>query len=208
GTPIANNLDNLTAGVAAAGVVEIEQDTQGPTLQQGPATLHEHGEVTPALISPHTPLFVSGHVALAPLGQPALALVPDPAPPAAPSLNADLGADLNPNPLHTTLMGSFHGVGGIQFADEVPENLAAEVPSGQNVQEPTIILEHAMPNEAVFPHAPPIQPFAPVQAMPAVDVDAQPFVPVIDNNPVQQPLLRSLYGFDGIQFEDEGDEDH
>ncbi|KAG8739268.1 hypothetical protein FRC10_005830 [Ceratobasidium sp. 414] len=69
-----------------------------------------------------------------------------------PALNVDLNVDLNLNPAQPTLMGSFHGIGGIQFAGEVP---------------------------------------------------------VADDNPVQQPLLRSLWGFEDIQFGNEGeDEDY
>ncbi|KAG8737083.1 hypothetical protein FRC10_008593 [Ceratobasidium sp. 414] len=193
------------AGVAAAGVVaEVGQDAQGPTFQREPTTLDEQSEAIPALISPGAPPLVSGHVAPAPSGPLALALVPVPAPPVAPSSNVDLDIDLNPSPAQSTLTGSFYGTGGIQFADGMPE-LVAAIPAGHDVQEPTILQEDTMPNEAAPPHTPVFQPFAPVQVMPAGDVGVQPFVLVVDDNPVQQPLLRSLRGFEGIQFEDEGE---
>ncbi|KAG8720158.1 hypothetical protein FRC08_001048 [Ceratobasidium sp. 394] len=55
-------------------------------------------------------------------------------------------------------MGSLHGIGGVQVEEnEVPENLAAVVPAGQNSQEPMVLLEDAMPNQVAFPDAPFVQ---------------------------------------------------
>ncbi|KAG8737082.1 hypothetical protein FRC10_008592 [Ceratobasidium sp. 414] len=115
------------AGIATARVVaEVEQDTQGP--------LDEQGEVIPTQVLPHTPLLAAGHVASAPPVAPAPALVSASAQLIAPVFNVHPGAKPNSNPAQTTLTGSFYGIGGIQFVDEVPENLAAGVPNGQNVQ--------------------------------------------------------------------------
>ncbi|KAG8711497.1 hypothetical protein FRC08_015806 [Ceratobasidium sp. 394] len=205
----ANNSNNPPAGVVAAAVVaQGEQNAQELTFLPEPVVLHEQGEIVPALIPPHVPPPAPGHIGPATSVLPMLALAP------APALNVDLGVNLNvdPNldPAHTALIGSLHGIRGIQVAeDEVPENLAAVVPVGQNGQEPVILLEHAMANQVAFPHAPFVQPVVFVQAMPtatAVAV-AQPAVPAANNNPGHQPLLRSLHGFEGIQFEDEGDDE-
>ncbi|KAG9095496.1 hypothetical protein FRC06_009747 [Ceratobasidium sp. 370] len=199
GTPTTNSLNNPMAGVVA----EADQDSQGSIPQPEPAALHGQVEVTPVLLAPHTPLLVSEHAAPAPFVLPAPAPMPAPALLATPVGNTNLNINLNPNAAQPTLMGSLQGVGGIQFTDdEVPENPAAEVPAGQNIQEPIILPGHIMSDEAAFPHAPFVQPFA---AVPAVDVVVQPFVPVAGDNPVQQPLLRSLRGFEDIQFEDEGE---
>ncbi|KAG8737081.1 hypothetical protein FRC10_008591 [Ceratobasidium sp. 414] len=207
-TPITNNLNNPTTGAAAVdGVAHVEQDAQELNSQPGPAVLNGQDEATLALIPSHTPLVEPGHIAPAPPALPALVPAPAPALPAVPTPNVNLDPNPDLNPTQSTLLGSFQGVGGIQFADNgVPENLVDEVPTGQDVQEPIILLEHAVPNEVAFPHAPFVQPFALVQAVPAVAV-AQPFMPVANNNPVQQPLLRSLRGFEGIQFEGEGEDE-
>ncbi|KAG8728545.1 hypothetical protein FRC10_004856, partial [Ceratobasidium sp. 414] len=137
--------------------------------------------------------------------------------PVVPTPNADPGVDMgtnpNANPAQPTPMGSLHDVGGIQLANQMPENLAPEIPARQNVQEPTILLEHTVPNRTAPPHSLFVQPFAPVQTVPAVAMDvavtvavvAQPFVPAANDNPAQQPLLCSLCGFQGTQFEDENE---
>ncbi|KAG8737080.1 hypothetical protein FRC10_008590 [Ceratobasidium sp. 414] len=203
-TPI-TNWNTQMVGVVAVGVVA--QDTQGPASQPEPVIVHGHGEAIPNLVPSNTPLLAFGHAASAPLIPPVLALEPIFALPVAPASNVDpdvdMGANTNTNPTQSTLMGSFHGVGGIQFADGVP--------AGQNDQEPMTLLDHAMPNQVAFPHPPLIQLFAVVQAAPAVTaaVVVQPFVPAANDNPVQQPLLRSLRGFEGIEFEGENEsEDH
>ncbi|KAG8728234.1 hypothetical protein FRC10_005200, partial [Ceratobasidium sp. 414] len=115
---------------AAAGVVaQVEQGAQGPTFQPESAP-HEQGEVIPDLISPHAPLLGPGHIASAPSVLSALALAPAPALPVVPAANVDLNVNPNPNPAQPALLGSLHGVGGIQFAeDEVPGDLVAEVPA-------------------------------------------------------------------------------
>ncbi|KAG9088286.1 hypothetical protein FS749_002271 [Ceratobasidium sp. UAMH 11750] len=194
----ANNSNNPSAEVVATAVVtQGEQSTQESTFHPEPVVLHESGEFVPALISLHTLLFVLVSVTL--VGR---ALGVD--------LDVNLDVDPDPNPAHTTLMGSLHGIGGVQDAEnEVPENLAAVVPAGQNSQEPMVLLEHAVPDQVAFPHAPFAQPFVPVQAMPAATAVAvaQPAAPAANNNPGHQPLLRSLHGFEGIQFEDEGDDE-
>ncbi|KAG9095213.1 hypothetical protein FRC06_010017 [Ceratobasidium sp. 370] len=183
------------AEVAVAGVIaQVEPDTQGPIFQPEP-TPHAQGEVIPDLISPHTPLPTPGHISPAPL-------VPTSALPIAPTPNVDLNVNPNPNPAQPVLLGSFYGVGGIQF-DEVPENLDAEVPAGPNIQEPIILPEHGMPNEAAFSQAPFVQPLVPMQAMPAVAMVVQ----VADDILVQEPLLGSFHGFEAIQFGDGGEDE-
>ncbi|KAG8743724.1 hypothetical protein FRC10_011506 [Ceratobasidium sp. 414] len=195
---ITNDSNNPIAGVAAAGVVaDAEQVTAGSTPQPEPAALHGQDEVIPVLVSLHGPLLASGDIMPV---LPPLAPVPAHAPPAEPVANIALNPNLNPNAAPPTL-GSLHGIGGIQFADnEMPENPADGAPAGQNDQEPTIVPEHVVPNQAAPPPAPFVQPLAP--AMPAVV--AQPLGPVADDNPA---LLRSLHGIEGIQFEDESEDD-
>ncbi|KAG8732226.1 hypothetical protein FRC10_001152 [Ceratobasidium sp. 414] len=196
------------AGAAAASVVtQVEPDTQGPIpIFQPEPTLHEQGEVVPNPISPHAlpPEPEPGHLAPA-LVLPGLALAPIPALPVVPAANVNLNVNPNPNPVEPTLLGSLNGVGGIHFAEnEVPGNLTAEVPAGPpNDQEPLILLEDGMPNEAAF-HA--HQPFVPLQTMPVVAVVAQSFMPAADDN-LAQPILRSLSGFEDIEFEDESEDE-
>ncbi|KAG9088284.1 hypothetical protein FS749_002269, partial [Ceratobasidium sp. UAMH 11750] len=207
-TLVANNSNNPTTEVAVAVVAQAEQNPQASASHPESVTLHGQDEVVPALIAPHTPLPVPGHAILA-VSVPPL-LVPAATPPTAPVPNGNLNVGPAPNPAHTGLMGSLNGIGGIQVAEnEIPENLVAEAPAGQNGQEPVILSEHAMPNQVAYPDAPFVQPFVPAQAMPAVAVVmvVQPAALVINNNLGQPPLLRTFYGFAGIQFEAEGDDE-
>ncbi|KAG8739397.1 hypothetical protein FRC10_005663 [Ceratobasidium sp. 414] len=157
--PTADNLNNPMTGVAVAGVVaQVEPGIQGATLEPEPAVLHGQGEVIPALASPHTHPLVFEHVGPAQLAPPAPALVPTLAPPVVPAPTVGLDVDLDPDPTQPTIMGSFHGIGGILSEDTTP---------------------------------------------PAIAAVAQSLAPVADDNAVEQPLPRSLWGFEGIQFEDE-----